>query len=250
MKNIFAIDTHSHFNHNVPYDTICDEKNKADIEYLNKMYTSANIEKVICSTFSSVLSPERVFEENEYLFEYAKQINWLYQWVVIDPRDPKTFQQVKVMLNSGKCAGIKLHPVYHKYSLDEYGDSIFSLASEFGAIVQIHPERDADYILPFADKYPDVKFIMAHLENESYVRAIEMAKHQNVYTDTSGSASVSNHILEYAVNRIGSEKILFGTDTYSAGFQRGRVEYALISDRDKSNILRDNAIKLFGNILT
>jgi hypothetical protein len=67
----------------------------------------------------------------------------------------------------------------------------------------------------------------------------------NVYVDTSGSASMQNGIIEYAVNRIGSERILFGSDTYSAGAQRGRIDYAQISKTDKYNILRGNAERLF-----
>lgn len=55
------------------------------------------------------------------------------------------------------------------------------------------------------------------------LQAIDMhthINHGNVYTDTSGIASSRNKIIEYAVNRIGSEKILFGTDTYSAAFRQ------------------------------
>ena len=48
---------------------------------------------------------------------------------------------------------------------------------------------------------------------------------------------------------VGFERILFGTDTYAAGFQRGRIEYALIPDEDKANILRNNALRLFGSKL-
>ncbi len=48
---------------------------------------------------------------------------------------------------------------------------------------------------------------------------------------------------------MGSERILFGTDTYAAGFQRGRIEYAQISDADKENILVNNAVRLFGHLI-
>ncbi len=246
--DIKAIDIHSHFNHGVVGDTTTDETRRVDIEHLEKVQKAANIEMAFCSTFSSVLITNRIAQENDYLFEYAQSIDWLWQWVVIDPRIEKTFEQARKMLKHGKCVGIKLHPLCHKYSLEEYADKLFSFASEFGAIVQIHPEKPADYIVPIADKYPDVKFIMAHLGDVNYVNAIEWARHGNVYTDTSGIASSKNNMVEYAVERVGSERILFGTDTYAAGFQRGRIEYALITDKDKENILRNNAIRLFGEL--
>lgn len=149
------------------------------------------------------------------------------------------------MLKSDKCVGIKLHPVCHQYALEEYADELFAFSSKQKAIVLIHPEKRADYILPIADKYPDTIFIMAHLGDESWAEAIKNAKHGNVYVDTSGMASCYNLIVEYTVEQVGSEHILFGTDTYAAGFQRGRIEYALISEKDKENILRNNALRLF-----
>ena len=86
---------------------------------------------------------------------------------------------------------------------------------------------------------------MAHLGGEKHIRAVKEAKHGNVYVDTSGMASLKNLLIEHAVSQIGSERILFGTDTYSAASQRGRIEFAMISDKDKENILFYNAQKLF-----
>lgn len=100
-----------------------------------------------------------------------------------------------------------------------------------------------------ADKYQNVTFIVAHLGGEAHVDAVEFAKHKNVYTDTSGIASSSNLMLEYAYSRIGADRILFGTDTYSAAFQRGRIEFALIPKEAKQKILRDNAMCLFAKNL-
>ena len=70
-------------------------------------------------------------------------------------------------------------------------------------------------------------------------------KNGNVFLDTSGAASSRNNIIEYAVSQVGSDHILFGTDTYASGFQRGRIEYALITDEDNKKILRENAVRLF-----
>lgn len=244
-----AIDTHTHINTGSKFDSSPDSLlYDASLEYLMKMNEAAGIEKMFCSTFSSVLSCEEVEKENEFLYELSQKTDCLYQWVVIDPRNDNTFLQAEKMLESPKCVGIKLHPPMHGYSLDEYGDKIFSFAEKYKAIVLIHPEQSPDYILPFAEKYPDVTFIMAHMgafREDSYADAIEFAKHKNVYIDTSSSNSMKNKVLEYVVGRCGSDRILFGTDTYAAGFQKGRIEYALISEEDKENILWKNAERLF-----
>ena len=176
----------------------------------------------------------------------VQEIPNLYQWIVVDPLNEATFEQADRMLKNEKCVGIKLHPVMHHYSTEEHGEKIFSFAAKHSAIVQIHPDKAADFILPFADAFPNVTFIMAHLGGENHINAVKNAKHRNVYTDTSGKASLKNMLIEYAVSQIGSDRILFGTDTYAASSQRGRIEYAMIPEQDKENILFHNAKRLFG----
>lgn len=249
VKSIKAIDCHNHFYHFPSYEN---EMQISDLETIWKVADGANIEKIFVSTMESVSDVNQVEAENDYLWNLSQELDYLYQWVVIDPRNDNTFLQAKKMLDHGKCVGIKLHPAWHKYTLAEYGDKIFSFASDFGAIVQIHPEDNATWILPHADKYPDVTFLVAHMASwvgRAYADAIEQAKHGNIYTDTSGIASSSNQGVEYTVGRVGSDKILFGTDGYAAGFQRGRIEYALIPDEDKEKILRTNSERLFAKFL-
>lgn len=60
-------------------------------------------------------------------------------------------------------------------------------------------------------------------------------------------AGIQPHLLEYAVEQIGADKILFGTDTplYFAAMQRARIDSAEgLSDEHKRLILRGNAQRL------
>lgn len=254
--DLIAIDMHSHINRGSPYDTEERLGSSKDLEDLILINRAAGIEKMFACTFASCLNAQTIPEENEYMHKLIDEVDCLYQWVVIDPRIDETFEQAERMLRHKKCVGIKLHPVYHGYSLTEYADKLFSFASQFNATVLIHPneeplgaEKDAAYIIPIANKYPNVNFIMAHLGNQTFIDAVQNAVHKNVYTDTSGIASSNNLIVEYAYSRIGADRILFGTDTYSAAFQRGRIEFALIPKGDKQKILRDNAMRLFAKNL-
>lgn len=247
--DLLAIDMHTHINHGSPYDTDARTGYSADLDDLLLINRAAGIEKMFACTFASVLSTQTIPEENEYMHALIDRVDCLYQWVVVDPRIEQTLHQAERMLRHKKCVGIKLHPLYHKYALEEYADRIFPLAARFRAAVLIHAEKEASYILPMADRYPDVNFIVAHLGGETYVDAVEFARHKNVYTDTSGIASSNNLMVEYAYNRIGADRILFGTDTYSAAFQRGRIEFALIPAEDKRKILRGNALGLFARNL-
>lgn len=242
-----AIDLHSHFNHGSPYDSGSGPTYHANLDFLlDEEYTACNIEKGVFSSFASVISHKTVYVENEYLATICDEDARVYQWAVLDPRQEKLVDQVDHLLKKEKVLGIKIHPAYHKYDLGKYGDIIFSLASKHRKFVLTHTGDHAAEV-KFANKYPNVNLIIAHLGSDGtgIIDAVKEAKNQNVFTDTSSEASSRNNVIEYAVSQIGSEKIFFGTDTYSCGFQRGRIEFARITEKDKCNILRNNALNHF-----
>ena len=246
--DIKFFDAHSHFNigfDNEPVETAISKRNA---EILKKDYDCCNIKAGAFCSYSSVMTDEYVYESNEYMYDLIQKNDWMYQWVVLDPRQQKLFKQVERMLEHEKILGIKIHAPCHKYDFREYGDDIFSFANEKKCFVLSHPDNidDMSDIVAFADKYPNMKIIQEHLGTTAYVDAIMSAKHGNIYTDTSGGASSGNNIIEYAVEKVGSEKIFFGTDGgYSCAFQTGRILLSRLDKKDKENILYKNAIREF-----
>ena len=251
---LYAIDTHCHI-HYTPVETLAPIM-LSDVMQEGPYYTAywdalsqiakaAKIRTVFASPFEALTGRADTVQANEDMFQLVQNIPNLYQWVVIDPLNERTFEQADRMLRSEKCVGIKLHPVLHEYSLEEQGGRIFSFAAKHSAIVQTHPQKGTNYVA-FADSFPNVTLIIAHLSGMTHIDAVKNAKHRNIYTDTSGRAILKNKLIEYAVSQIGSDRILFGTDTYAASAQRGRIEYAMIPEQDKENILLGNAKRLFG----
>lgn len=244
------IDIHSHFNHGSVLDIKESPIHRNNMDFLKEAYAHIGVSWAGISTFASVYHPmgEGVVESNAWLHAFSKEADWVRQWVVVEPRSPESFRQAEQMLSSPKSLGIKIHPVFHEYSIWEYGDQIFSFANERDAVVLMHPvmtPEGMEQVTYLANKYPRMKLILAHLCSTEHVDVIENARCGNIYTDTSGSASYMNNVLEYAVNRVGSEKILFGTDSYSCEFQFGRIALSRISLEDKENILFKNALRLF-----
>lgn len=239
------IDIHSHFNHGSPYDTPQTMAHIRDLDHVKAGYDRFGIYYAGMSTFASVVyHPECIIEENDYLYDLVQKTDWMYQWVVIDPRQEETYRQAEEMLQNPKVLGIKIHPSYHDYNILEHGDAIFSFAEKHGAVVLMHPQYISE-MPQLADKHPGMKLIIAHINSEEYVEAVAKAKHGNIYVDTSASGAALNNIVEYAVERVGSEKILFGTDTYACAFSYPRIALADISMEDKENILYKNALKMF-----
>ncbi len=242
------VDIHSHFNYGSGLDVADSPISRSDIDFIRQGYARMGIAWGGISTLASVYHPDGagVAESNRWLYDFAAGENWVRQWVVIDPRVEESFQQAEMMLRSPKTLGIKLHPVFHQYELAEYGDRLFGFANDLGAVVLMHPVMTPEGMAQtahFADKYPKMKLIVAHLCSLEHIELLK--NHENIYTDTSGSASSLNNVLEYAVEAAGAEKILFGTDGYSPEFQFGRVALSRLTMEEKENILFKNARRLF-----
>ena len=178
-------------------------------------------------------------------------------WTIVDPRMPESFEQSNELLRHPGCVGIKIHPHAHAYEIREHGPALFGFAAQHDAVVLAHSGDIGSYpedFVPFADRYPNIQIILAHLGNSDdasvsrQVEAIERSRNANLWVDTSSSRSIFAGIIEWAVERIGHDRILFGSDTplYWAGAHKGRIETAEIDDTAKEAILWKNAAELLG----
>ena len=239
------IDTHSHFNHGSKYDCPDDVIHARSYEFVEAAYRNANVTQVGISTFGSMQEKGKgIVEENEFLHKFIDEKEWVYQWVVVHPQQPETYKQAERMLSHPKALGIKIHPDCHGYNILDFADDLFAFADAHKTFLLMHPQQ-IPHMAKFANKYPNMKLIIAHLGSKDHVDAIADAVHGNIYTDTSGILSARNSGIEYAVQRVGSEKLLFGTDTYSFVFQFGRIALSNLPMEDKENILFKNAMRLF-----
>jgi hypothetical protein len=182
----------------------------------------------------------------------------LLQYVIVNPLQPETYDQARRMLKAPWCVGIKVHPEEHSYRISDHGDALFAFFEETGVPVKAHSgcpnSLPADFV-PFANRFPGARVMLAHLGNgngaggavDLQVRAVQAARHGNLWIDTSSARSILPHLVEWAVQEVGAERLLFGSDTplYHVALQRERIECAEVSDSAKQLILRDNAVSLF-----
>ena len=255
---IEAIDVHGHYG----------EYSNASHPLANK-FRSAVLETIVeraqqaCTTIT-IVSPIQALTPrghnapiaaNKNAAARVREYSSLRFYVVIDPLRSETFAQAEAMLKLPHCAGIKIHPEEHLYPIREHGRAIFEFAQTHGAVILTHSGEEnsmpQDFV-PFADDFPDVKLILAHLgcgfdgDPSHQVRAIQSTRSDNVFVDTSSAQSLMPHLIEWAVEEIGAPKILYGTDTplYCASMQRVRIDKAEINDDAKRLILRENALRV------
>jgi len=189
----------------------------------------------------------------------AEKTEGILFWAVLDPRRKETYNQVEALMRHERCCGIKLHPHRQDYEIRTYGDAVYDFASAQEALILTHsgdPGSFPEDFIPFANRYPKTRTILAHLGNSSdgvatrQVHAIRQSEANNVWVDTSSARSIFSRIIEWAVAEIGVDRLLFGTDTplYSAATQKARIETAEISSVERQAILYDNALDLLRSL--
>jgi len=153
---------------------------------------------------------------------------------------------------------IKFHPGLHKYPVTgKHYQPIWEYANATGAVVLVHT-WDSDpncgpLLFPaIARAHPHARILLGHsgVTWRGYLQAIEAAESaDNLFLDLSGS---QNHrlILEHCVQRLGAERILFGSDLpfLEAAMTIGRVLTSNISDTAKEQILRTNFLRMVNKI--
>ncbi|MEM1685895.1 MAG: amidohydrolase family protein [Acidilobaceae archaeon] len=172
---------------------------------------------------------------------------------------------------SNKILGLKIFPTLHFTRPDSTGLSkLYSLIGSIGGVVIIHTGCDPgiwelpafcrtsrpSIVAKIAKAYRDVVFIVAHLGSYSALKpgiyfdeAIEALSIDNVYADTS---AVEPYFIEKAVEEVGYDKILFGSDyPVVLGLTLKDAISGIMSlgipGNAKRAILYDNAVKILRN---
>lgn len=260
IQEVFAIDVHGHYGAYVGEgDPTRHKFMSAGGDEVVRRARDANIAVTVVSPLQALLprNAGNPVTANADAVRVVGANPALRQWVVVNPLQAATYDQAREMLQSPRCLGIKIHPEEHGYPIKEHGQNLFKFAAEMKTVVLTHSGEERSMpmdFVPFANQFPEMRLILAHLgsgpddDPSHHVRAIGASRHGNVYADTSSATSLLPGLIEWAVQEVGAERILFGTDSpvYFAAMQRARIDHAGLDDRDKKAILLDNAVQLFG----
>lgn len=101
---------------------------------------------------------------------------------------------------------------------------------------------DPEDVATLAARFPNVRIIMAHLTGCGVRGVLAVKACPNVVVDTSGAAPESG-ILEYAVEHLGAERVLYGSDVpiRDFGVALARITGSKLDAATQRKILRDNA---------
>lgn len=133
----------------------------------------------------------------------------------------------------------KRHQPYWEYA-DKKG--LFVLVHTWGGSIYDGP-KEAEKIL---ERYHNLIFIAGHSFHGDWEGAVELAgRYPNLYLELTAVLD-DRGALDYFVEKLGSERILFGTDLpwFATHHGIGAVMSAEITDEDRRNILYRNGKKL------
>lgn len=111
--------------------------------------------------------------------------------------------------------GVKLHQCWEKFSIDsDFFTTVAKWAEKHDLPLFIHLYSDNDVLqlIKYKRKHPKLKLIVAHLFGlELFIKFFH--KDDNLYFDTSPLQLISDYRLRKAIDYVGVERILMGTDT-------------------------------------
>jgi uncharacterized protein len=245
------IDSHVHYGGSDLFDSIIDEKT------LMESMKKNNIDACIVQPL-----PEHTIEDarsahNEIYRLSQKYHGKIYGLACINPNLSKkeVIQELERCINEYSFVGIKCHTICHAVSpLSDRGDLLFRTADRLGVPVVVHTGKGIPFSCPSlnivkARQYPGLKIILAHagmhlLMEDAYTAAKEC---KNIFLETSWTPAED---IEWLIRKLGSEKIMMGSDIYNASCYNQAVElekYRVLDlkPKEKENCLFKTANSVF-----
>ncbi len=145
--------------------------------------------------------------------------------------------------------GLKLHPEYSGVEASHpIVEPLLEEARRLRVPVMIHSYDGGVDACAVAEKFEDLVIVMYHMGGLMWREGVERAcRHHNVYLEISSSV-VDAGMIEYAVEKVGADRVLFGSDMpyQDPAVSLGKVLGAEISEEEMELILFKNAQRVLG----
>ncbi len=245
-KDIKIIDTHVHLG----YDHVYDCENKIE-DIIDGM--SAN------SIFKSLLIPftnfyeQDVINNHDLIFEACKVYKEMFYGICCpNPHLSDDFVRDEIV----RCikvlgfVGIKLNTQAHAVNpLSKDGKKIFKIAADLEIPIMVHTGSGVPFslpslLIPIAEEFSDLKVVILHSGQYFSDESVLIAeRYSNIFLETTWTP-VS--VIGSFIKRLGSEKIMFGSDHIAnISVELKKYENLNLDFEDLKNCLEINAKKIF-----
>lgn len=189
---------------------------------------------------------------NEYVYGLKTKVgDRIIQFIWITTGIENISEYLNKKFTDWDFKGVKLHQCWENFSIDSdfFNEvAIWAENHDLPLFIHLFSHSDVSKLIDYKRKHPKLKLIIAHLFGlELFVK--DNFKDENLYFDTSTIQLISNYRLKKAIDYVGIDKILFGTDTpYGAkdNIHRNinRINNLKISNTDKDLIFGLNLKRL------
>ncbi len=251
VDDAYIVDAHAHMGPYFNFMVHEDGSAAAMVRVMDRL----GIDVSIASPHIAVTCDYR--EGNRQVAEAAREFpGRIVPFITINPNYPR--EEIEAEINSyheaGGIVGFKFHSSLHSTDcMNEGYTPAYEYADEHAIPILSHawngPGGPMKVVGTLAERYPNITFVNAHSSSGWQVidNACALAEEfDRVYLDLTGSRLFYG-ALERMVDRVGAERILWGTDNPFIDPRPGlgRMLCAHVSDDDKRLMLGLNAKKLF-----
>ena len=213
------------------------------------------VDRAIVSTLLSYEpSEEEVTACNDATYQYMQERpDYISGLCYLSPRHSNAVAELNKRLDQG-FVGVKLW--VSTLCDDALVDPIAQVCTQRNVPVLIHTfykavgqlpyESRGEHVANLARRFPELKLVMAHLGASAFRELPPVKDLPNVYVDFSGSICHAD-ALPYAIELLGSNRIMFGSDSPIIGFHPsyGQLLDADLSVEQREDISWRNADRLF-----
>ena len=184
---------------------------------------------------------------NDYVFHLASQYpDRIDQFYWIDPNAPNALRDLKDNFFQWRFKGVKFHQPSAPFNFDNpvLADiAHFAAMQRLPVFIHLYSKKDVESFIQFSQNHLETNFIIAHLIGLELFEK-QQAKLPNLYVDTSPTPLISEQRILKAINFIGADRVLLGSDTPFGddNLKKNieRIKRLPISDEQKELILGNN----------
>jgi predicted TIM-barrel fold metal-dependent hydrolase len=187
----------------------------------------------------------------EAVRKYPERVSGLIR---INPFDDDAVELIDKAVDEWGFKGVKMNPLFNNFLPDsKIVHPVMEAAGRHHVPVLIHCGHPP-WSLPWsferlADRFPDVKIVMAHMGHGHIVYingALDVAEDfGNILVDTAGMTMHSK--IREAVERLGEDRVMYGSDMPLGhpAWEIPKVKISGLNEEHIRKVLHDNAIEIY-----
>ena len=246
LDDLFIFDVHAHFGRST-VAPLNDTYEEGVLKTMNALGVNG-----ICMSADAALNGNTEYGNGLVFDATKKHPDRLFGYVAATPYYSQT-KDFEEYFKNPNMLGIKIHALCQETEIDDerYSEAYdFANKNKLPVLFHTWNDYEVEKVAAVAKKYPDAPMIIGHSAVTEYTSKLVVIKacreNDNVYADTAISTTYDGAV-EWIVDKVGSDKILYGSDLpfFDARQGFGRVAMSRLSDGDKEKIFGLNAKRIF-----